>query len=128
VCLSRRQPSIWVGGIFLITVEIKEFGMEAKLYVGNLSYETTEQMLRELFMQAGNVASVALIKEPGTQRSKGFAFVEMGSQSEASKAINMFNGYTLQERQIAVNVARPREERGGFRSQQGNRSNQRRRD
>lgn len=103
--------------------------MQTKLYVGNLSYGTTEQMLRELFMQAGNVASVALIKDPGTQRSKGFAFVEMGSQSEAGKAISMFNGYTLQERQMAVSVARPREERGGFRQQHGGRSNnQRRRD
>lgn len=95
--------------------------MEAKLYVGNLSYQTTEQTLRELFMQAGNVNSVALIKEPGTQRSKGFAFVEMGSQSEMQKAISMFNGYTLDERQMAVSVARPREEhRGG-----GQRQNQR---
>ena len=87
--------------------------MEAKLYVGNLSYETTEQGLRELFMQAGNVVSVSLIKEPGTNRSKGFAFVEMGSQSEVQKAISMFNSYTLNERQLTVNVARPREERGG---------------
>ena len=87
--------------------------MEAKLYVGNLSYQTTEQSLRELFMQAGNVNSVALIKEPGTQRSKGFAFVEMSSQSEVQKAISMFNGYTLDERQLAVSVARPREERSG---------------
>ena len=87
--------------------------MEAKLYVGNLSYQTTEQGLRELFMQAGNVTSVALIKEPGTQRSKGFAFVEMTTQSEAQKAISMFNGYTLDERQLNVSVARPREERSG---------------
>jgi len=107
--------------------------MEAKLYVGNLSYETTEQNLRELFMQAGNVNSVALIKEPGTQRSKGFAFVEMGSPSEVQKAISMFNGYTLDERQLTVNVARPREERsgggGGFRQNQNrnNNSNNRRR-
>ena len=95
--------------------------MEAKLYVGNLSYETTEQELRELFMQAGNVTSVALIKEPGTNRSKGFAFVEMSSQSEMQKAISMFNGYSLNERQLNVNVARPREERGGggFRQQRG---------
>ncbi len=109
--------------------------MEAKLYVGNLSYGTTEQGLRELFMQAGNVTSVALIKEPGTQRSKGFAFVEMSSASEVQKAISMFNGYTLDERQMAVSVARPREERsgggggGGFRQNRGgnnNNSNKRR--
>lgn len=93
--------------------------MEAKLYVGNLSYQTTEQSLRDLFMQAGNVVSVALIKEPGTQRSKGFAFVEMSSQSEAQKAISMFNGYSLSDRQLTVNVARPREERGGFGPKRG---------
>lgn len=87
--------------------------MEAKMYVGNLSYETTEQDLRDLFAQAGTVASVALIKEPGTQRSKGFAFVEMGSQSEMQKAISMFNSYTLNDRQLTVSVARPREERRG---------------
>lgn len=100
--------------------------MEAKLYVGNLSYETTEQGLRELFMQAGNVVSVALIKEPGTNRSKGFGFVEMGSQSEVQKAISMFNGYTLDDRQLKVNVAKPREERGGFRQQRGRNDNRRR--
>lgn len=107
--------------------------MEAKLYVGNLSYETTEQALRELFMQAGNVVSVALIKEPGTNRSKGFAFVEMSSQSEVQKAISMFNGHTLDDRQLNVNMARPREERGGpqqgrggFRQQRGGNNNRRR--
>lgn len=100
--------------------------MEAKLYVGNLSYETTEQGLRELFMQAGNVISVALIKEPGTNRSKGFGFVEMGSQSEVQKAISMFNDYTLNDRQLKVNVARPREESGGFRQQRGGNNNKRR--
>jgi RNA recognition motif-containing protein len=101
--------------------------MEAKVYVGNLSYQTTEQNLRELFMQAGSVTSVALIKEPGTQRSKGFAFVEMGSPSEVQKAISMFNGYTLDERQLTVSVARPREERGGFNQTRGRNDNQRRR-
>jgi RNA recognition motif-containing protein len=101
--------------------------MEAKLYVGNLYYGTTEQNLRELFMQAGTVTSVALIKEPGTQRSKGFAFVEMGSQSEVERAISMFNGYTLDERQLTVSVARPREERGGFNQKRSGGYNNRRR-
>jgi RNA recognition motif-containing protein len=93
--------------------------MEAKLYVGNLSYDVTEQDLRELFMQAGNVTSVALIKDRDSGQSKGFAFVEMGSQNEVQKAISMFNGHTLRERQLTVNMARPREERGGFRQQRG---------
>lgn len=92
--------------------------MEAKIYVGNLSYETTEQELQELFMQAGTVVSVALIKEPGTNRSKGFAFVEMSSQSEVQKAISLFNGYMLRDRPLTVNAARPREERPAFRQQQ----------
>lgn len=99
--------------------------MEAKLYVGNLSYETTEQALQELFMQAGSVVSAAVIKEPGTDRSKGFGFVEMNSQEDAQKAISMFNGYSLNERQLTVNVARPREERGGFRQQRGGNNNRR---
>jgi RNA recognition motif-containing protein len=93
--------------------------MEAKLYVGNLSYETTEQGLRELFMQAGSVTSVALIKDRDSGQSKGFAFVEMGSQSEVQKAISMFNGYTLNDRQLNVNLARPRDESGGSREQRG---------
>jgi len=93
--------------------------MEAKLYVGNLSYETTEDNLRELFMQAGGVISVALIKDRYSGQSKGFAFVEMNSQADAQKAISMFNGHTLNDRQLNVNVARPREERGGFRQQRG---------
>jgi RNA recognition motif-containing protein len=100
--------------------------MEAKLYVGNLSYGTTEQSLRDLFAQAGNVTSVALIKEPGTQRSKGFAFVEMSSQSEAQKAISMFNSYTLDDRQLTVSIARPREERSGSGQKRGGFDNRRR--
>ena len=87
--------------------------MEAKLYVGNLSYETTEQGLRELFMQAGNVVSAAVIKEPGSNRSKGFGFVEMSSQSEAQKAISALNGTDMGGRTLTVNEARPQEPRSG---------------
>ena len=85
--------------------------METKIYVGNLSYDTTEDDLRTLFAQAGTVASVALIKDRDTGQSKGFAFVEMSNQSEAEKAIQTFNGYTLSNRPLKVNLARPREER-----------------
>jgi cold-inducible RNA-binding protein len=85
--------------------------MENKIYVGNLSYDTTEDDLRTLFAQAGTVTSVALIKDRDTGQSKGFAFVEMSSQSEAEKAIQTFNGYTLANRPLKVNMARPREER-----------------
>ena len=86
--------------------------METKLYVGNLSYSTTEDDVRSLFAQAGTVASVALIKDRDTGQSKGFAFVEMSNQSEAEKAIQTFNGYMLSNRPLKVNLARPREERG----------------
>jgi cold-inducible RNA-binding protein len=86
--------------------------METKLYVGNLSYSATEEELRDLFAQAGEVSSVTLIKDRDTGRSRGFAFVEMSSQVEAENAISMFNGYTMDNRQLTVNIARPREERG----------------
>jgi RNA recognition motif-containing protein len=86
--------------------------METKLYVGNLSYSTTEDDIRSLFAQAGTVASVAMIKDRDTGQSKGFAFVEMSNQSEAEKAIQTFNGYMLANRPLKVNMARPREEHG----------------
>ena len=86
--------------------------MDMKLYVGNMSYNTTEDDLRGLFAQAGIVTSVALIKDRTTGMSKGFAFVEMDSQASAQKAITMFHEYMLNERQLAVSFARPREERG----------------
>jgi RNA recognition motif-containing protein len=90
--------------------------METKIYVGNLSYDTTEEELRTLFAQAGTVESVDLIMDRSSGRSKGFAFVVMGNQSELEKAIQMFNGYNLGQRELTVNIARPREERsqGGF--------------
>jgi RNA recognition motif-containing protein len=96
--------------------------METKIYVGNLSYDTKEDDLRELFAQAGTVASVALIKDRDTGQSKGFAFIEMSNQSEAEKAIQMFNEYTLANRPLKVNLARPKEERsfgGGYGDKRG---------
>jgi len=94
--------------------------MDVKLYVGNMSYNTTEDDLRGLFAQAGTVTSVALIKDHRTGMSKGFAFVEMDSQASAQKAISMFNDFTINERQLAVSFARPREERGGFQKRSRN--------
>jgi RNA recognition motif-containing protein len=88
--------------------------MESKLYVGNLSFSTTEDDLQNLFLQAGTVVSVALIKDRDSGRSKGFAFVEMSNQAEAQKAIGMFNGHSLSDRELRVSIAQPREERGGF--------------
>jgi len=92
--------------------------MDTKLYVGNLSYSATEQELQELFGQAGTVVSATIIKDRETKRSKGFGFVEMSSQAEAENAIKMFNGFSLSNRELTVNIARPREERssggGGY--------------
>ncbi len=93
--------------------------MPTKLYVGNLSYQTNEDDLRQLFEGAGQVTSVAIIMERETGRSKGFGFVEMATDEEATKAQQMFNGATLQNRTLKVDIARPREERpmgggGGF--------------
>lgn len=91
--------------------------MEPKLYVGNLSYNTTEEGLRNLLSQAGTVTSIDMIMDRDTGNPKGFAFVVMGSQVDAEKAISMFNEKDLDNRTIKVNLARPREERprgGGY--------------
>jgi RNA recognition motif-containing protein len=85
--------------------------METKLYVGNLSYETSEGDLRSLFSQSGTVNEVVLIKDRDTGSSKGFGFVTMNSQDEANRAIQQFNGHSLGSRELKVNIARPREER-----------------
>jgi RNA recognition motif-containing protein len=87
--------------------------MDVKLYVGNLSYSTSEDDLRTLFAQAGTVSTVAVIKDRDTGQSKGFAFVEMSTQAEAQKAIAQFNAKDFQNRALTVNLARPREEGGG---------------
>ncbi len=85
--------------------------METKLYVGNLSYNTTEDNLRTAFTQAGTVVSVDMIKDRYTGQMKGFAFVTMNSAEEAQAAIKLMNEKSLDNRVIKVNVARPREER-----------------
>jgi len=86
--------------------------MGKKLYVGNLSYSTMEDDLRDAFAKVGEVVSAKLIIDPTNGRSKGFGFVEMGSDDDAAKAITALNGTTLQDRTIMVNEARPQKERG----------------
>jgi len=85
--------------------------MATKLYVGNLSFNTTEGDLQELFKQAGNVVSCSIVMDKFSNKSRGFAFVEMSSQDEANKAIADFNGKDLDGRALTVNEARPREDR-----------------
>ncbi|MDZ7587011.1 MAG: RNA-binding protein [Patescibacteria group bacterium] len=85
-----------------------------KLYVGNLSYDVTGDQLGELFAQAGQVASAIVISDRNTGRSKGFGFVEMSSDEEAKKAIEMFNDQDFQGRKLRVNEARPQEPRQNF--------------
>ena len=100
--------------------------MAKKLYVGGLSYDTTEKTLKETFSQAGTVESATVITDRMSGRSKGFGFVEMSSDEEAQKAIEMFNGKELDGRNITVNEARPQESRprqGGFDRGGGGRRN-----
>ena len=87
--------------------------MGTKLYVGNLSANTTEAQVLELFKTAGNVVSCQLIMDKDTGKSKGFGFVEMGSEAEAAKAMTDFNGKEVDGRALKVNEAKPRVERPG---------------
>jgi RNA recognition motif-containing protein len=96
--------------------------METKLYVGNLPFDVTEDEVKELFGQAGEVQSVALISDRFSGQSKGFGFVEMIDQESLQKAINMLDGYTFKDRQLKVNIARPKEDRRpDFRNNRGGR-------
>lgn len=94
--------------------------MTSKLYVGNLSFQTTEGELRTLFAEVGGVESVSIVTDRDSGRSRGFAFVEMESEENAQAVIEKFNGHNLGERNLVVNIAKPREEgsrsnsRGGF--------------
>lgn len=98
--------------------------MSTKLYVGNLSFQTTNQDLQELFAQAGTVQSANVIEDHDTGRSRGFAFVEMSTNAEAAAAIDQFNGKDVGGRALKVNEAKAREtrtaggrgfEKGGYR-------------
>ena len=89
--------------------------MAKKLYVGNLSYDTSDSKLQEMFEVYGTVQSAQVIMDRDTGRSKGFGFVEMGSDQEAQAAINGLNGKEAGGRALTVNEARPRDDRGGGR-------------
>ncbi|HSH96024.1 MAG TPA: RNA-binding protein [Roseimicrobium sp.] len=99
----------------------------SRLFVGNISYQTVEGDLQDLFAQAGAVTSVNLVLDKFTGRSRGFAFVEYGTAEEAAKAIELFHNKDFQGRSLTVNVAQPREERaprsggggGGYRGDRG---------
>jgi RNA recognition motif-containing protein len=101
--------------------------METKLYIGNMSYDTTEEDLRTLLSGAGTVESVDIIKDRDTGRPKGFAFVTMSSQAEVENAISMFNEKTINDRALKVSLARPREERSSGNRYSSPSSNHRRR-
>ena len=101
---------------------------ESRLFVGNLSYQTMENDLQEYFSQAGLVSSVNLMMDKFTGKSRGFAFVEYSSPSEANKAVEMFHNQEFQGRALTVNIARPKEDRpprsgggGGYREDRGER-------
>ena len=87
--------------------------MSSKLYVGNLSFDTTEIDLQDTFAEAGTVSEVALMQDKFTGKSRGFGFVTMSSAEEGQKAISLFHGKSVQGRPLTVNEARPREDRTG---------------
>jgi RNA recognition motif-containing protein len=99
--------------------------MAKKLYVGNLSYQMTEEALRDIFAPKGEVLSAKIITDAATGRSKGFGFVEMASDEDADKAIAELNGTTVQDRAINVSEARPQRERGSRPGGGGGRGGQR---
>ena len=85
--------------------------MATKLFIGSLSYNVTEDQLKELFAASGTVVSASVIMDRDTNRSKGFAFVEMDTEDQAQAAINTLNGSELDGRSIVVNIAKPKEDR-----------------
>ncbi len=101
------------GSLFLLSLLLRSLIVGKKLYVGNLTYNVNESDLETLFSQYGSVQSAQIIIDRDTNRSKGFGFVEMGSDAEAQAAIQGLNGQDHDGRNLTVNEAKPREERGG---------------
>ncbi len=93
--------------------------MATKLYVGNLSYQTTDQQLHDLFSEAGNVSSAQVVTDRYTGQARGFGFVEMATEDEAKQAIAAINGRNVDGRALVVNESRPREGGGGGGSRGG---------
>jgi RNA recognition motif-containing protein len=96
------------------------------IYVGNVDFKATEEQLSDLFAEYGEVTSVKIITDKLSGRSKGFAFVEMANDDEGQAAIEALNGYTVNDREMNVSVARPREENKNFRGRDDNRGFNRR--
>ena len=95
--------------------------MSAKLFVGNLSFQATEEDLRELFAQSGTVETVRIITDQFTGRPRGFGFVEMATKEEAQKAVEMLNGRLFRDRNLVVDEARPQPQRGAGGGDRGGR-------
>lgn len=96
--------------------------MNLKLYVGNLPFGASEEDLKKLFSEVGEVQSVKIVTDSYSGRPRGFGFVEMTSQADAKKAISLLNGKTLMDRTLIVNEARPQKKRGGEFRGRGNRN------
>jgi RNA recognition motif-containing protein len=96
--------------------------MNLKLYVGNIPFGASEEDLKKLFLEVGEVQSVKIVTNSYSGRPRGFGFVEMASQEDAKKAISMLNGKTLMDRALIVNEARPQKKRGGEFRGRGNRN------
>ena len=101
--------------------------METKLYVGNLHFSISEDKLKEMFTEAGEVVSVTIIKDRDSGRSKGFAFVEMSNQVEVEEAVRRYNEFEISGRSLKVSIARPQEKYGRYDKRSGGRDDGRRR-